>query len=70
MAKEKKMFNYQEAIDKIEAIINEIENGDPNVDELTKMVNQAFVLINQCKLKLRASEDILNAGFDQSETGN
>ena len=65
-----KAFNYQEAIDKIEAIINEIETGDPNVDDLTKMVNQASELIQQCRLKLKASEDMLNMEFDQPETEN
>jgi exodeoxyribonuclease VII small subunit len=65
-----KTFNYQQAIEKIEAILNEIENGDPNVDDLTKMVNEAFELIKQCKQKLNISEELLNTGFEKSETGN
>lgn len=69
MAKSKG-FNYQEAIDQIEKILDEIENGDPNVDDLTQMVNQAFELIQKCKAKLKSSESMLNAGFDIPETEN
>ena len=63
----KQSFNYQEALNQIEGIIDEIENGDPNVDELTEMVDQAFKLITQCKTKLKSTEEKLNDTLEQSE---
>ena len=67
----KKEISYQESIDQIENIINEIENEDPDVDSLTTMVEEALVLINKCKIKLKNTEDMLNDHLDkQSDTEN
>ena len=67
----KKKLSYQESIKQIENIINDIENGDPDVDSLTNMVEEALELINKCKVKLKNTEDKLNNSLGQySETEN
>ncbi len=60
----KKKFNYNQAIEEINGLLTKIENSEPDVDELSDMVNHALQLINQCKQKLRETEEKLNADFD------
>ncbi len=64
----KKKFNYNKAIEEINSILTKIENSDPDVDELSVLVNLALNLINKCKQKLHETEEKLNADFDK--TGN
>lgn len=58
-----KKFNYKKALDEIEQIVYKIENGEPDIDELSNMVQRAADLIKQCKTKLKDTgselEDIL-----------
>lgn len=48
----KKTESYQEAVGKLRQIVNEIENGDLDVDLLSEKVREATRLIKQCKEKL------------------
>ena len=48
---------YQQAIDELEAIVNEIENEEISVDELSEKVKRASQLIILCKTKLTKTED-------------
>ncbi|MCH7514801.1 MAG: exodeoxyribonuclease VII small subunit [Bacteroidetes bacterium] len=64
----KKKFNYNQAIEEINSTLTKIENSEPDVDELSELVNYALNLINQCKQKLHETEEKLNADFDN--TGN
>ncbi len=48
-----KKFNYKEALEEIEAIVQKIENEEIEVDELSLMVKKAADLIKLCKLKLK-----------------
>ncbi len=52
----KKNISYAEAIKQIEDILSKIENGEPDVDELTKLVKRVSDLINYCKSKLFETE--------------
>ncbi len=47
---------YQQAIEELEAIVNEIENDDISVDELSEKVKRASQLIVLCKTKLTKTE--------------
>ena len=48
----KKEEKYKEAIEKIRKIVDEIENGDLDVDILYEKVKEATRLIKLCKEKL------------------
>jgi exodeoxyribonuclease VII small subunit len=48
---------YTKAIEEIENIIQEIENEQPDMDELSTRVARALALIKFCKGKLRNTEE-------------
>ncbi len=48
-----KTFNYQKALAEIEHIVQQIESGEPDIDELSSLVKKAAELIKSCKSKLR-----------------
>jgi len=62
MTKEKP--SYSEAIAEIEEILVKIEQGDLDVDELTKSVKRVTILLNLCKNKLRKTEDEIGKILD------
>ncbi len=47
-----KKLTYNEAIAEIEAILEKIENEEPDVDELAENVKRVSVLLKICKEKL------------------
>ncbi len=51
-----KSQTYQQAIEELEAIVNEIENEEISVDELSEKVKRASQLIVLCKTKLTKTE--------------
>jgi len=53
----KKQLTYAEAISELEDILREIENNEPDVDELTEKVKRAAYLLRFCKKKLRKASD-------------
>ena len=62
MTKEKP--SYSEAIAEIEEILVKIEQGDLDVDELTKSVKRVTNLLNLCKNKLRKTEEEIGKILD------
>lgn len=58
MAKQKK---YAQLTEELENIIEQIENEDITVDELTEKVKRATQLINTCKTILTKTEEEVNA---------
>ncbi len=50
MAKEP---TYKEAMEELEAITHQVENEEPDIDELSKLVKRAKELIQLCKKKLK-----------------
>lgn len=48
--------NYTEAFEELQQIVSEIEHGQISVDELSKKVKRATVLIKICREKLTATE--------------
>ncbi len=51
-----KTLSYKQAIDRINEIVDIIENQDPDIDSLSKLVKEATQLIEQCKGKLENTE--------------
>ena len=56
----KKTIGYSEAVNEIEQILQQIEEGELDVDQLAKKVKRATELIKLCKLKLRNTEEEVN----------
>ncbi len=55
-----KKESYTKAIAEIEQIISDIENRQPDMDELSSKVARALELIKLCKTKLRSTEENIN----------
>jgi exodeoxyribonuclease VII small subunit len=53
----KKTFSYNEAVDELEEILEQIESESLDVDQLTAKVKRAGLLIRECKQRLRTTED-------------
>jgi exodeoxyribonuclease VII small subunit len=58
MAKQK--FNYSKSLKEIEEIVKQIESGELDVDKLADKVKKATELIEQCREKLRTTEEDLD----------
>ena len=57
-------FSYAKSIEEINRILSEIESGELSVDQLSKEVARAVELIEQCKAKLRETEESLKKSFE------
>jgi len=53
--------SYNQAINEIEEILEKIENGEPDVDELAALVKRAGYLIKLCRTKLHSTEKEIEA---------
>jgi exodeoxyribonuclease VII small subunit len=63
-----KEIKYTEALDELQQIVQEIESGEISVDELSKKVKRASVLIAVCKEKLFKTEDDVNQILKELES--
>jgi len=57
--------NYKDAIERIESIVDIIENQEPDIDEMTALVKEATELIDFCKKKLKTAENDLNSSLEK-----
>ena len=64
----KKEISYSDAINELEDILKEFENGEPDIDNLSEKVKRVSVLINLCKKKLKQTEDEVQKILDDIET--
>lgn len=55
MAKEQKM-TYKDAQEQLNIILNKLEIGEADIDELSILVKEASSLLKICKTKLRNAE--------------
>lgn len=65
----KNKTTYTQAIAELEEIVNEIENEDIGVDELSEKVKRASVLIKICQDKLYKTEEEVSAVLKDIEKG-
>ncbi len=54
---EEKEFNYTESVTRLETIVEKIESGEMNIDELAEQVVVASQLIKSCKEKLFSTNE-------------
>lgn len=59
-----KKFSYTETLHQIEEIVQEIENGELEIDELSSKVKLVSQLIKKCKTHLRKTEEEINHILD------
>lgn len=62
-----KLPSYNEAYREIEEILSRIENGEPDVDELTALVKRASSLIKLCRNKLKNTEVEIKKILDEED---
>jgi exodeoxyribonuclease VII small subunit len=60
--------DYREAIERIEVILQELENEAIDVDSLNGKVAEAIKLINLCKAKLKSTEENLKNTLDSLDS--
>jgi exodeoxyribonuclease VII small subunit len=59
---------YNEAISEIEEILQKIETGELDVDELTDKVKRVAFLLETCRKKLKKTESEIQKVMDGLET--
>lgn len=59
----KKEFSFNQAVNEIEKILEEIENSKMDIDRLSLKVRRASELISQCRKKLKSTEEEINTIF-------
>ncbi len=63
----KKEMSFNEAVKEIERILQDIEQGDLDIDKLSQEVKRAAELIKLCQKKLRTTEEEINSIFKDLE---
>lgn len=53
----KKEIGFNEAVKSIQEILRNIEEGEPDIDQLSANVKKAAELIKICRTKLRETEE-------------
>ena len=59
-----KDFTYTQAMQRLEAILAQLEEGSSSVDSLSELVKEAATLVNFCKEKLRTTEEEVQKAFE------
>jgi exodeoxyribonuclease VII small subunit len=58
-------LTYKEAMAQLEQIVHKIENEEPDVDELSAMVQKASELMQFCRKKLKSTEEEINQTLEK-----
>jgi len=66
MAKEK--ISYDESVREIETILDKIEKGNLDVDELAEKVDRVTTLLKICREKLRKTEEQISQILDDDSS--
>ena len=61
--------NYKTATNRIQEIVDIIENREPDIDDMTLLVKEATDLIHFCKKKLKTAENDLTSSLEKLDTG-
>ncbi len=64
----KKAISYSEAIQKIEEILEQIEEGNMEIDQLGESLKEVSNLIQLCKSKISKTEKEINNILQNIET--
>lgn len=60
-------ISYTKAVERIESILEKIDNEDLDIDELSKNVKEVAQLIAVCKTKLKNTEEEVKTILDDIE---
>lgn len=60
-----KELNYKEAIQRINEIVEKIEQEDPDIDQLSQWVKEATSLISSCQNKLENTEAEIQSSLEK-----
>jgi exodeoxyribonuclease VII small subunit len=60
-------INYTEALEELQQIVRDMEDGEITVDELAVKVKRAAELIKVCKNKLTSTEEDVNVILKELE---
>lgn len=60
-------ITYTKAFEELQEIVKKMENADISVDELTKNIERASMLIRVCKEKLSKTEEEVNKIIEQND---
>jgi exodeoxyribonuclease VII small subunit len=58
-------MKYEEAIKELQSIIDQLQEDQVSVDELSQKARRAAELIQLCREKLRETEEDIGGLFDQ-----
>ncbi|WP_194774324.1 exodeoxyribonuclease VII small subunit [Pararhodonellum marinum] len=67
MSKKEIKPSYDKSLERIIAIVDELEKNDKGIDELSDMVKEAADLIKYCKAQLRQTEEEISQAFGEGE---
>lgn len=59
-----KDMSYGDALKRLEEIVSYLENGEPDLDKMSAMVQEAGELIKFCKAKLRKTAGDLDKALN------
>ncbi len=59
-----KDYTYTQAMQRLEAILAQLEEGTATVDTLSELVKEAADLVKFCREKLRNTEDEVQKAFE------
>ncbi|MCM0041181.1 MAG: exodeoxyribonuclease VII small subunit [Algoriphagus sp.] len=59
-----KEYNYTQAMQRLEAILAQLEEGTSSVDTLSELVKEATELVAYCREKLRTTEEEVQKAFE------
>lgn len=51
--------SFEEKLDKLEALIKDLESGEKSLDESVKLYNEGIQLAKSCHQELKEAEDII-----------
>ncbi|TDQ18237.1 exodeoxyribonuclease VII small subunit [Algoriphagus boseongensis] len=57
-------MSYTQAMQRLELILSQLEEGNKSVDELSDLVKEASELVKFCRTKLRSTEEEIQKAFD------
>ena len=63
----KKEIKYEEAVRQLETIVKQMEDGDLDIDSMSKELKTAQQLIKLCKDKLTKTDKEIKASLQQEE---
>ncbi|HMQ06820.1 MAG TPA: exodeoxyribonuclease VII small subunit [Saprospiraceae bacterium] len=55
-----KSFSYDKAMQELQSIIEQLQNEETGLDQLSDLIRKANRLINECRKKLRQIDEEIN----------